>query len=130
MKTLHPKVSAHVCVDRKAARQNPLVAFGPPVIPRTIIALFYVRSIVLPFEKRQTDGLVGRTNSNVTNGPVLRDLLTTKVISSRVGTDLQDPPVIRSEEHTSELQSPMYLVCRLLLEKKKQTTNKYSSTPD
>src|SRR5437764_2692625 len=28
------------------------------------------------------------------------------------------PP--RSEEHTSELQSPMYLVCRLLLEKKKQ----------
>src|SRR5437762_9465112 len=25
----------------------------------------------------------------------------------------------KSEEHTSELQSPMYLVCRLLLEKKK-----------
>src|SRR5437879_8989843 len=28
----------------------------------------------------------------------------------------------RSEEHTSELQSPMYLVCRLLLEKKKHST--------
>src|SRR5437764_6232601 len=28
----------------------------------------------------------------------------------------------RSEEHTSELQSPMYLVCRLLLEKKKTRT--------
>src|SRR5437879_10311088 len=28
------------------------------------------------------------------------------------------PRSIRSEEHTSELQSPMYLVCRLLLEKK------------
>src|SRR5437764_15423605 len=28
-------------------------------------------------------------------------------------------PDDRSEEHTSELQSPMYLVCRLLLEKKK-----------
>src|SRR5437879_11173679 len=27
---------------------------------------------------------------------------------------------LRSEEHTSELQSPMYLVCRLLLEKKKR----------
>src|SRR5690348_17832001 len=26
----------------------------------------------------------------------------------------------RSEEHTSELQSPVHLVCRLLLEKKKQ----------
>src|SRR5437764_13519022 len=29
-------------------------------------------------------------------------------------------PRRRSEEHTSELQSPMYLVCRLLLEKKKK----------
>src|SRR3712207_8192386 len=28
--------------------------------------------------------------------------------------------IIRSEEHTSELQSRQYLVCRLLLEKKKQ----------
>src|SRR5437762_9841280 len=29
----------------------------------------------------------------------------------------------RSEEHTSELQSPMYLVCRLLLEKKNEHKN-------
>src|SRR5437762_9291527 len=33
----------------------------------------------------------------------------------------------RSEEHTSELQSPMYLVCRLLLEKKKIKIYHYSS---
>src|SRR5256885_6186871 len=32
----------------------------------------------------------------------------------------------RSEEHTSELQSPCNLVCRLLLEKKKITTNNIS----
>src|SRR5437867_9227091 len=31
---------------------------------------------------------------------------------------LKPPPVDRSEEHTSELQSPYDLVCRLLLEKK------------
>src|SRR5258708_29159232 len=31
----------------------------------------------------------------------------------------------RSEEHTSELQSPDHLVCRLLLEKKKKKNNKY-----
>src|SRR5258708_30834239 len=30
---------------------------------------------------------------------------------------------LRSEEHTSELQSPDHLVCRLLLEKKKKITN-------
>src|SRR6266581_8673539 len=29
-------------------------------------------------------------------------------------------PAARSEEHTSELQSPVHLVCRLLLEKKKK----------
>src|SRR5947209_16919982 len=31
----------------------------------------------------------------------------------------------RSEEHTSELQSRQYLVCRLLLEKKKNKDNEY-----
>src|SRR5947208_6827874 len=35
-------------------------------------------------------------------------------------TYTQDVGEIRSEEHTSELQSPDHLVCRLLLEKKKQ----------
>src|SRR5215216_3537794 len=35
----------------------------------------------------------------------------------------------RSEEHTSELQSPDHLVCRLLLEKKKQNTNHTPHTP-
>src|SRR5258707_11176315 len=34
----------------------------------------------------------------------------------------------RSEEHTSELQSRQYLVCRLLLEKKKNTNEKDSTT--
>src|SRR3712207_8525943 len=34
------------------------------------------------------------------------------------------PGAARSEEHTSELQSRQYLVCRLLLEKKKLTNNR------
>src|SRR5205823_7250128 len=37
-------------------------------------------------------------------------------------------PAARSEEHTSELQSLAYLVCRLLLEKKKRPV--YCPTPD
>src|SRR2546430_5798682 len=36
----------------------------------------------------------------------------------------EDPDVRRSEEHTSELQSQSNLVCRLLLEKKKQSVLK------
>src|SRR5258708_25764674 len=35
---------------------------------------------------------------------------------------LPTPAMCRSEEHTSELQSPDHLVCRLLLEKKKSTS--------
>src|SRR3712207_3942544 len=38
-------------------------------------------------------------------------------------SDIPFPMPIRSEEHTSELQSRQYLVCRLLLEKKKNTSH-------
>src|SRR3712207_9327397 len=48
--------------------------------------------------------------------PVPR-LLETLVFAQRVSN--QQGSVERSEEHTSELQSRQYLVCRLLLEKKK-----------
>src|SRR5256885_2958564 len=41
--------------------------------------------------------------------------------------DFRSPPRIgRSEEHTSELQSPCNLVCRLLLEKKKKRTDTWT----
>src|SRR3712207_5851319 len=40
------------------------------------------------------------------------------------GDVLDSRPPGRSEEHTSELQSRQYLVCRLLLEKKKKITNR------
>src|SRR5437762_6731556 len=40
-------------------------------------------------------------------------------LESRCVDDGHAIDAARSEEHTSELQSPMYLVCRLLLEKKK-----------
>src|SRR5437879_10681993 len=48
------------------------------------------------------EGTSGRDSRDVGHAPLLSDLS-------------------RSEEHTSELQSPMYLVCRLLLEKKKKS---------
>src|SRR2546429_3081894 len=37
------------------------------------------------------------------------------------------PPCSRSEEHTSELQSRLHLVCRLLLEKKKKKVDTHQS---
>src|SRR5690348_17568536 len=51
-----------------------------------------------------------------------RDLAGCLVLEDILGTDEAvrpfDPLPCRSEEHTSELQSPVHLVCRLLLEKK------------
>src|SRR5438552_12399740 len=38
--------------------------------------------------------------------------------------------LVRSEEHTSELQSPDHLVCRLLLEKKKRRTREQQRRDD
>src|SRR5258708_22212302 len=48
-----------------------------------------------------------------------------------VGVDIgqQFELVVRSEEHTSELQSPDHLVCRLLLEKKNTRTLKSTWVP-
>src|SRR2546422_1082571 len=66
---------------------------------------------------------------------VLRDLLPTRLAllgeplerRNDDGEELQDDRGgdvrHRSEEHTSELQSRLHLVCRLLLEKKKKTKN-------
>src|SRR3712207_7050584 len=64
---------------------------------------------------------------------------TTRRSSSSTGTEsapgrVLSPPTsttsARSEEHTSELQSRQYLVCRLLLEKKKQTKIQYNANRD
>src|SRR3712207_7371837 len=46
------------------------------------------------------------------NGDLIRAIATARIA---------DASSIRSEEHTSELQSRQYLVCRLLLEKKNYT---------
>src|SRR3712207_8668087 len=56
-----------------------------------------------------TDGRVGFISSS-------------QFMTSEYGRNLRR--LLRSEEHTSELQSRQYLVCRLLLEKKKKTKNK------
>src|SRR5687767_15567327 len=66
------------------------------------------------------DGPLGEVDPGVVKGqPLLGDELT-----------FNDTWVDRSEEHTSELQSLAYLVCRLLLEKKKKRNNSYTMYPD
>src|SRR2546425_2973149 len=65
--------------------------------------------------------------ANLDNGPLLR--LPTEGSFGMPGEQLRrrdaHDPSVRSEEHTSELQSLAYLVCRLLLEKKKKKKRRY-----
>src|SRR2546425_9587057 len=51
-----------------------------------------------------------------------------RALCEALGLDLRAVVLpARSEEHTSELQSLAYLVCRLLLEKKKKTHDQHNS---
>src|SRR2546425_6687074 len=50
-----------------------------------------------------------------------RDIVTCQRLARAAGMQMKVVDVERSEEHTSELQSLAYLVCRLLLEKKKKS---------
>src|SRR5947209_17136686 len=49
-----------------------------------------------------------------------RSSVSKNVRNTRVTDQTTSAAIVRSEEHTSELQSRQYLVCRLLLEKKKK----------
>src|SRR2546422_7362001 len=57
-------------------------------------------------------------------GQILGDATTTALIGRQ---PVYTPLSSRSEEHTSELQSRLHLVCRLLLEKKKKHTYNLSN---
>src|SRR5256885_6647019 len=64
--------------------------------------------------------LTGGTVRDLITGASLRDLdFTVEGNPSKIARELEKGGA-RSEEHTSELQSPCNLVCRLLLEKKKK----------
>src|SRR5947208_12936981 len=56
--------------------------------------------------------------------PISGSLGWTRGASGQLALDF-DADSLRSEEHTSELQSPDHLVCRLLLEKKKKNNKIY-----
>src|SRR2546422_3691542 len=57
----------------------------------------------------------------IDNVPHIRDVETMLELLAHLGAAVATAPnSVRSEEHTSELQSRLHLVCRLLLEKKKK----------
>src|SRR2546422_7943393 len=71
----------------------------------------------LPISSRQW-----RTRSRLRSAPAKQSaMVVSGWFSYLPGEDIRMGWFTRSEEHTSELQSRLHLVCRLLLEKKKKT---------
>src|SRR3989449_148170 len=70
--------------------------------------------------------LVGRGTTSMTLRHVVRRVSDDAVVADAemVFVCIRHHGIVRSEEHTSELQSRLHLVCRLLLEKKKKRKNK------
>src|SRR5258708_9594351 len=71
------------------------------------------------FKQNDIGGLLGDIDRGVDRDADIGRLQGGAVIDAVA----QKPDHMRSEEHTSELQSPDHLVCRLLLEKKKNEHN-------
>src|SRR5258708_28269544 len=76
---------------------------------------------------RSPDGLTGRLCDKRRSRRHWLEVGLEEAWCGRMPTSSQCRRDLRSEEHTSELQSPDHLVCRLLLEKKK-TNNSIVST--
>src|SRR5690348_18161714 len=83
------------------------------------------RSTLFPYTTLfRSDAAPGRTPGAASTPPFTFDADGQLVVMRgeevvRIGAE---GAALRSEEHTSELQSPVHLVCRLLLEKKKKNT--------
>src|SRR3712207_8976733 len=93
------------------------------------------RSTLFPYTTlfRSTIGLAVGAGIGIPSSRAVRERVSSfsaaccaGTLSGPIGFGCVTPPVLRSEEHTSELQSRQYLVCRLLLEKKK-SRDRYSS---
>src|SRR5437762_10739401 len=82
------------------AKRYEIVTIGGVLSPQPPLAVVYL------------DGSFPKSTAPATKEIAQKDLaFLPSLLPVQVGTR------VRSEEHTSELQSPMYLVCRLLLEK-------------
>src|SRR3712207_7555403 len=80
------------------------------------------RSTLFPYTTlfRSRAAGTGAVNGSGTAGRHIRGLRVHDLRGHRRGPGCPAPTDERSEEHTSELQSRQYLVCRLLLEKKNE----------
>src|SRR6266436_2370455 len=102
-----------------------------------VVAIFAIAGIIVSCSGGSSKMVSGMGTVNVTmsdppscmppNGQFTHVYVTVRSVQAHISATATDSssgwqelaPQLRSEEHTSELQSRLHLVCRLLLEKKK-----------
>src|SRR5207244_5628877 len=93
----------------------------PSLFPYTTLFRSYLTGLMVA-EKKTVSGINGAfvvtTDQSCLNRWLNEVTWDVQALNDRRLEWLQGNPKTRSEEHTSELQSPDHLVCRLLLEKK------------
>src|SRR2546426_7645242 len=88
------------------------------LFPYTTLFRSFLHGLPQPRQKEECDTACGARSLWVLAAPALRTKPAKRqLLSGHLRANRVSP--YRSEEHTSELQSPCNLVCRLLLEKKK-----------
>src|SRR2546425_9056802 len=109
---MHVKNPAYTCASRKSSRS---------VLAISALVVFSAAALLVGLQ-HPTVALAKDGGSGGGNG-----LASLKTVAVPRPTNLARFIKDRSEEHTSELQSLGYLVCRLLLEKKKRTQQNITS---
>src|SRR2546425_3111949 len=90
------------------------------------------RSTLFPYTTlfRSIVGRPGAHRLRVRRAAVGRGLVVSRALAAELRQADAYPAADRSEEHTSELQSLAYLVCRLLLEKKKKRSHENTTVDE
>src|SRR5690348_17500107 len=94
--------------------------------PRSTLFPYTTLFRSLPGTRRKPIEALSRSAAVLASRFVVRIVVMPDICAAAIRRSLS---ARRSEEHTSELQSPVHLVCRLLLEKKKNKNNKRLPTP-
>src|SRR2546423_7971453 len=106
-------------------------------VPTVLLFFFFLmirrppRSTLFPYTTlfrsgTHTISVEDSSGTNTGNYSIATQRLNNPVGCAGLSSGAAPVAIERSEEHTSELQSLAYLVCRLLLEKKKKTDNRSS----
>src|SRR3712207_3885483 len=122
---LAPNILFVTSAQQDEASSSPFGGGGPPPVPKiTLNAAVETRIRSLPFVSdviSSYQGQVQLESSGKTLSTSVFSIDPAKLYTIAPTLEFEEGSALRSrsEEHTSELQSRQYLVCRLLLEKKK-----------